>query len=634
VGYVRRSTDRQEQSIPDQQRAIERYCSERGLRLLRWYIDDAISGTSTVGRKAFQSLIEDAQAPRRDFRTIVCYDVKRFGRVDNDEAGYYRHLLRQQGVQVLYASENFSGDGTDDLLRPVKQWQAREESKDLSKVTIRGLVSKSSTGHWMGGAPPYGYDLRYESQAGNFLLRLRYKADGSKVVMNDAGKPLRSLERGESIAVSRKDRCRLVAGDSERVAIVRRIFRMYAVENRGFKAIADSLNRDRVPPARGPAWARHYSGQWAMTTVRAIVLNPAYCGDMAWNRRTDARFHRIEDGQAVVRDDVLGRRLEANARSSWIIVKNAHEPIVSRHAWEEAQRRMAEKPASADQRGINPRTGVPVTGRNSHPIGGWTGPKARFLLSGLCSCAKCSSRYEGYTERGKKNADGSRPKRHYYACGAAIRRGPSVCRLGLVAQEIMEHAITEAVVRHYSNFTGRGGRPRLERAIQGTLGEKDADVRAERARVAARLERVESSIRNLLDNITSTNRALADERLAQLGKERDALKVRQQELERLHMTQSEVKKVAAETSRFLAALAQTLNDCELDQRQAAIRRCVKRVWVDHERQSVTLEILAVPALTWRTDGAVTLALKLGLRPKTTSPRSRTRACCVGAPGFR
>ena len=76
------------------------------------------------------------------FGFIIVYDVKRFGRVDNDEAGYYRHLLRVHGVEVLYATEGFDGGEADDLLRPVKQWQARQESRDLSKVTIRGLVSK------------------------------------------------------------------------------------------------------------------------------------------------------------------------------------------------------------------------------------------------------------------------------------------------------------------------------------------------------------------------------------------------------------------------------------------------------------------------------------------------------------
>jgi DNA invertase Pin-like site-specific DNA recombinase len=99
-------------------------------------------------------MIQDAQKTSRSFDKIIVYDVKRFGRIDNDEAGYYRHILRTNGVQVLYVSENFNGDTTDDLLRPVKQWRARQESKDLSKVTIRGLLSKAQTGFWMGGVPP------------------------------------------------------------------------------------------------------------------------------------------------------------------------------------------------------------------------------------------------------------------------------------------------------------------------------------------------------------------------------------------------------------------------------------------------------------------------------------------------
>lgn len=279
VGYLRRSTDRQEQSIPDQQHAVERYCAEHSLTLLRCYTDDAISGTSTVGRHAFQQMIADAQRPGAwggEFGVIVVYDVKRFGRVDNDEAGYYRHVLREHGVEVRYASENFAGDGTDDLLRPVKQWQARQESKDLSKVTIRGLLSKSTTGHWMGGAPPYGYDLRYESQAGEFLFFLRYMPDGSKVMYDTRWRRVRTLQRGESVAVSRKDHCTLVPSEPARVEVVKRIFRMYVEEGRGFKAIADQFNRDEIPPARGPAWAEHYSGQWAMTTTRAILANPAY----------------------------------------------------------------------------------------------------------------------------------------------------------------------------------------------------------------------------------------------------------------------------------------------------------------------------------------------------------------------
>ena len=125
VGYLRRSTDRQEQSISDQRKAIERYAEEQGFELLDFYVDDAISGTTSDERKAFLRLIDDAATPDCPFRYVLVYDIKRFGRLDNDEAGHYRFLLRRAGIEVIYTSEGFNGDDTDDLLRPVKQWQAR-----------------------------------------------------------------------------------------------------------------------------------------------------------------------------------------------------------------------------------------------------------------------------------------------------------------------------------------------------------------------------------------------------------------------------------------------------------------------------------------------------------------------------
>ena len=140
-------------------------------------------------------MIDDAGSPGCNFGVVIVYDVKRFGRIDNDEAGYYRHTLRTHSVEVRYVSEEFCGSGTDDLLRPVKQWQARQESKDLAKVAIRGLLSKATNGGngaagqgwWMGGAPPFGYDLGYESQAGGFLFVLRYLSDGTKRMLDRRG---------------------------------------------------------------------------------------------------------------------------------------------------------------------------------------------------------------------------------------------------------------------------------------------------------------------------------------------------------------------------------------------------------------------------------------------------------------
>ena len=332
VAYLRRSTDRQEQSIPDQRRAVEAYASDHELRLGRFYVDDAISGTTASRRPAFQEMVADAQRPDCPFDFVLVYDVKRFGRLDNDEAGYYRHILRTHGVDVRYVSENFNGDATDDLLRPVKQWQARQESKDLAKVTIRGLLSRIEGGWWMGGTPPYGYDLEYVNAQGELLFRLRYLQDGAREVLDAEGQVTRVLAKGEQTSLSKRDRGRLVPSSPERVEVIRRIFHMSALEQRGMRSIADVLNREGIPAPRGPGWAKIYSGQWTITTVRSILLNPQYMGNLTWNRRTDARFYRIQDGRAVERRELHGSRLEKNSEDDWIVVRDSHEALVPARA--------------------------------------------------------------------------------------------------------------------------------------------------------------------------------------------------------------------------------------------------------------------------------------------------------------
>jgi DNA invertase Pin-like site-specific DNA recombinase len=606
VGYLRRSTDRQEQSIPDQQRAIEGYCAEMGLRLQRCFVDDAISGTSSVNRKGFQEMMACAQNNHCDFGIIVVYDVKRFGRVDNDEAGYYRHLLREHGVEVRYVSEGFTGDATDDLMRPVKQWQARQESKDLSKVTIRGLVSKSTTGHWMGGAPPFGYDLRYVSQSGQFLFVLRYNPDGTKLMMNEKGKPVRTLERGESVAVSRRDHCVLVPSEAGRVKIVQRVFRLYTEEQRGFKSIADMFNRERVIPARGPAWASHYSGQWATSTVRGILVNPAYAGDMVWNRRTDARFHRISQGRALERKDAHARRLESNAQSDWTVVKDSHEPIVTRRVFQMAQMIMANKIESESQRGYDPRTGEP-TARAGAPlprrryrkgvpsVGAQSGARSQFVLSKLVSCAKCGSRYEGFTQRSKaKDEDGQRRRLLYYACGGYIRRGKSVCALGQVRKEALEEAVCSAVLGHYKRFSGARGERSLAAAVQKAVGIEAGSLAGRQAELESRRERLETTERKLVDNITEGTREALERRLKDLRAERAQLVLEAERLEQMHLSGVELEALIAETRTFLIGLEAVLIGRSSPLRHAALLRCIEGADFCRERRHATVRVRCVP----------------------------------------
>jgi DNA invertase Pin-like site-specific DNA recombinase len=582
VGYVRRSTDRQEQSIPDQKKAIENYVAEHDLRLSKFYVDDAISGTSTIGRRAFQEMMADAQKTNSQFDKIVVYDVKRFGRIDNDEAGYYRHILRTNGVEVIYVSENFNGDVTDDLLRPVKQWQARQESKDLSKVTIRGLLSKVEGGWWMGGTPPYGYDLRYENAEGKFLFILRFMPDGTKQLFDEKGNAIRTLTKGESLNISKRDQAKLVFSDNQRVKTARQIFQMYAEQGKGYKSLAATLHQEGIPTARGPQWAHIYKGKWTDTTIRAILVNPIYAGDMVWNRRTDARFHRISQGRAVDRENVHGARLVPNDQSDWIVIRDAHPALINRRLFEQAKQRLENHPKSIEQK------------QNNHGRT-WNGQRSRFILSGLLRCSLCGNRYQGVTrEKGKKRLDGTKIKNYYYGCGGYITKGTTICQMNAIPKEAIESKVIEMVLDFYKPYLEKDGRQKLAEAVKSQTGAEKEDITSARQRAQAELENITKIINNLLDNLTETNREHVDKRLNDLTTKKQQIEVRLEELERLSLSQAEIDTIVTEGMRFLACLEFTLRNGLPEEKLTALRRCIEKIHINKPAKKAILAIRMVP----------------------------------------
>ncbi len=426
VAYLRRSTDRQEQSIGDQRKAIDQYAREHGYDILHYYIDDAITGTSVEQRKAFQELIDDAKERECPFKFVLVYDVKRFGRLDNDEAGFYRFTLRKRGIEIIYISEGFNGDDTDDLLRPVKQWQARQESKDLSLVTIRGQLTRVKAGYWNGGVPPYGYDLAYYSGTGQFLMVVRYQPDGRKTLLDADGQVIRELPRGESLTFSKADRCKLVPGDPERVEVLQRIYIWYTRDGFGFKTIADRLNAQGIASPRGCGWSSYHGKHWSMTTIRDILMNPAYAGDIVWNRLTFAKFHRVAQGRAVVKRGNITGSVEHNREEDWVVVRDAHRPLIARDLFEAAKNKREDR---RQQIGIN-------TYRMGH------GATSTYLLTGLIHCSHCGHTWQGYsTTKGRRRKDGTSVKNYYYVCSGYVSKGNHVCERSVIHQDAIERRV-------------------------------------------------------------------------------------------------------------------------------------------------------------------------------------------------
>jgi len=76
--YVRMSTDHQRYSTENQQAAIAKYASQRGMDIVRTYADEGKSGLSLEGRDALKRLIHDVECGSPDFGAVLVYDISRW----------------------------------------------------------------------------------------------------------------------------------------------------------------------------------------------------------------------------------------------------------------------------------------------------------------------------------------------------------------------------------------------------------------------------------------------------------------------------------------------------------------------------------------------------------------------------
>jgi len=79
---------------------------------------------------------------------------------------------------------------------------------------------------------------------------------------------------------------------------------------------------------------------WSVGTIRAILKNPAYKGDLVWNRRTLAKFHRVKGGIPDSRSRIDANKPRENDAADRIVVAKTHEPLVSPTQFDRAQELM------------------------------------------------------------------------------------------------------------------------------------------------------------------------------------------------------------------------------------------------------------------------------------------------------
>jgi DNA invertase Pin-like site-specific DNA recombinase len=566
VGYLRRSTDRQEQSIGDQRKVIEDWAVRNDFDVLDYYVDDAISGASSEGRAAFLKLIQDAKHRDCPFQFVLVYDIKRFGRVDNDEAGYYRYQLRHNGVEIIYVSEGFNGDDTDDLLRPVKQWQARQELKDLSKVTIRGLLTRADGGWWVGGIPPYGYDLAYYSGSGDYLCSVRFMEDGSKQVLDKDSNITRTVPKGERYQFTKSDKSRLVLSNTNRVKLILQIFDWYLLEGIGYKGIAERLNQAGVSTPMGGRRRTSKEAKWCATTIMTILQNPVYTGDMVWNRLSFAKFYKISNRMAVQTRNFPGNGHSRNGQEDWIVHRNNHPAVITRSRFDQVQKR----------REATAKFGY----ANTHNVG--RGARSQYLLTGLIHCAHCGHKWFGYTvNSGRKRKDGSNIKTLYYACGGYVNKGNSVCQRRVIRKEWLEGWVVEHIESILKEYFGtQEGLKKIRRMIEEEIKSAVPQIGEELDQVEARISAIKQTTTNLIENLTSTNREYVDTRLIEMKRELTVLESKRLELEATGAKKLEINRLIDQAIELAGEFKTAFAEGTIDEKRLFLRAFLKQIELD------------------------------------------------------
>lgn len=296
--YIRMSTDKQNLSPAVQKEAIAVYAGMHGLNIIATYVDDARSGLRISNREGMKKLISDVAQADCTFKTVLVYDISRWGRFQNtDASAYYDYHCVLHGVRVIYVAEALGNDSSPlaSVVRNLKRVMAAEYSRELAEKSSAGQVRVLSLGYQMGPTPCLGF--RREAVSEDGLKR-------------------RLLERGERKPRA-NDRVRWVLAPRDEVQLVREIFEEYASTDIPVRTLAKRMQAQDQ---------RSHAGKVITESMLATLLDcEAVIGNFLWGRPANAGSGVIQPRDAALRSegalpaivDADTWRLVQDKRAAW-----------------------------------------------------------------------------------------------------------------------------------------------------------------------------------------------------------------------------------------------------------------------------------------------------------------------------
>ena len=331
AAYYRVSTTKEEQkdSLINQRAAAFAYCKERENHIIVREYSDQASGTSS-DRDGYLQLYDDISNNVVDI--VICKEPSRIARNMVVFLDFLQHIQNHNVKLIDFNGEEISMNTDSRLISLFKGIMAENESINTSTRIKSSLITKAKGGNFMGSNPPYGFE----------------KIDKKLVPSNDYTRN-----------------------------IVEEIYIKY-LNGQGVESIAKDLMRRGIKTPAQVALKSNAGSEWHGSTVKLILTNQAYVGDLVSHRETTVSG--------------VNKKRKKVPSSEQVIVQNAHEPIIDRETWDKVQMLLKKK-------------------RENKSI-----PKGeKHLFIGFLKCPECHKGFHFRTDR------------KGYICGGYGKHGKDYC---------------------------------------------------------------------------------------------------------------------------------------------------------------------------------------------------------------
>ena len=347
------------------------------LRLTEVYSDNGKTGT-VFDRPAWNRLMEDVRTGK--VQCIVVRDLSRFGRDYVETGSYLEKIFPALGTRFISVKENFDnftcGNAMESLSVSLQNLVNAMYSRDISKKVSTALRAQMETGIFRNRNLPYGY---------------LWNEDKTAYVV-----------------------------DEEAAAVVRQIFE-WKLREVSVYTIVERLKAGGIEsPERHKRRAGTRNGGniqgegWCPSTIRGILQNRAYIGEMICGKSETALYK--------------GLKKHVTETDKWIVVPDAHPPIVSVSDFEAVERQMQKDSThreNAMEWSADIRAGM------------------IDLFAGKIFCADCGKRMYYKRQRicGCKNVT----FRGVYDCSTHVRRGHATCFNHFIRQDALNEKVFNAI---------------------------------------------------------------------------------------------------------------------------------------------------------------------------------------------